>query len=267
MPTVLVTGAASGIGKATALFLLEKGWQVFGADQNAPGLEDLKAHGAFTSLLMDVTDEDSVRAARERVEAVTDGLDALVNVAGIFDHFPVSEGEYARFDRILKVNVGGAFLLVRTFLPRLHRKKGRVVNISSETALALMPLQVYGMSQRMLEVYTSVLRQELALLDMPVILIRPGAHKTPLLFRSAEMLGEIDANSLFVDVLEKGKRMGQDIIAKTKHEPISVAQKVYKALTVNRPRKVYEIHVSGNFRFLSFLPQSWQEKLLRMALK
>lgn len=133
--TIIVTGAASGIGKATASRIAREGGRVVAVDVSAERLEQLQAElpGVIT-VTGDITAQDSVDAI---VAAAGDRIDGLANVAGINDDFsPLGETSDAMWDRVLAVNVTGAFKLTRAVLPAMIAAgTGSVVNVTSEAGL------------------------------------------------------------------------------------------------------------------------------------
>lgn len=135
--TVIVTGAASGIGKATASRLAREGGRVIAVDVSADRLDQLKTELATTDIVTvtgDITDQASVDAI---IAAAGDTVHGLANVAGINDDFsPLGETTDAMWDRVMAVNVTGAFKLTRAALPAmLAAGKGSVVNVTSEAGL------------------------------------------------------------------------------------------------------------------------------------
>ena len=132
---VVVTGASSGIGQATALCLAERGFRVFAGVRKTEDGESLrtKSAGRIVPLILDVTDAVSVAAAAESVRAQLGdhGLDGLVNNAGIATPAPV---EYMTADvlrRQFEVNVFGQVAVIQSFLPLIRRAGGRIVNVGS----------------------------------------------------------------------------------------------------------------------------------------
>ncbi|GAA3912480.1 SDR family NAD(P)-dependent oxidoreductase [Microbacterium invictum] len=135
--TLIVTGAASGIGKATASRIAREGGRVVAVDVSAERLEQLKAElpsAEIITVVGDITAQESVDAI---VAAAGDRIDGLANVAGINDDFsPLGETSDAMWDRVMGVNVTGAFKLTRAVLPAmLDAGKGSVVNVTSEAGL------------------------------------------------------------------------------------------------------------------------------------
>ena len=262
---VLITGAAGGLGKAMCQQLQKTGFRVFATDLKVDGIPSSEG---IIPIAMNVSDPQSVARALAEVRQSTDGLDGLVNNAGLFDQFPLAEGQTDRFERLLQVNVLGAQRVTEAMFPLLLARKGRVVNISSESVLALMPMQTYALSKRMLEVFSDVLRQEFRLLDMHVAVIRPGAHRTPFLEKSREALNRVPGDSAFRKTLEIIRSEGQAVLDRmTHHPPADVAAAVHRALTDAPPRAVYPVHVSPTFRLLARIPRPIREYLLRRRLR
>ena len=131
--TVLLTGAAGGLGSCTARHLCEKGWRVLAADVNDQALAALAGTAGITPVHMDVTDQASISAGLRQVETLADGLDGLVNLAGIITMGSLIEMDEATLYRVLNVNAIGCYRVNRTFFPLILRRRGRIVNLSSET--------------------------------------------------------------------------------------------------------------------------------------
>jgi NAD(P)-dependent dehydrogenase (short-subunit alcohol dehydrogenase family) len=168
---VIITGAASGIGAATAEALRERGAEVVGLDLNAG--EDLIA--------CDVTDQSSVDAAvAEAIKRLGGGVDALVNCAGI--GLPQSATEKPGPDalRVLDVNLLGTWRATAAALPALRAARGRVVNISSGLAYLAVPFATaYGASKRGVVGYSEQLRAEVGD-EITVTTVYPGYIRTPI---------------------------------------------------------------------------------------
>jgi len=128
----LVTGGASGIGEATCRALSAAGATVIIADLDGAGAESLAKQLAGASVLIcDIADEMSVKSVMAGVEA----LDILVNSAGIGLVGSIEETEAADFERLMRVNVAGTYLVTRALIPRLLASKGSIVNIGSVAGL------------------------------------------------------------------------------------------------------------------------------------
>lgn len=182
MNTVLVTGAARGIGLAAAKRFLAEGWRVLMLDRDAPGLD--AAHRALETNLAhavaaDVSLEaDCARAAAE-AETFAGRLDALVNNAGIAEFRPILETTPALWREIMAVNLDGPFLMTNACAPLLARAGGAVVNIGSISGVRASTLRAaYGTSKAALAHLTRQQAVELGALGIRVNLVAPGPVET-----------------------------------------------------------------------------------------
>lgn len=141
----IVTGGAQGIGKGIALRLLEQGLAVVIADSDREAGEECRAElseqGSAVFIATDVGDEESAAACVERTARDFGRLDVLINNAAIADPMngPVAQLPLAEWERIIRVNLTGAFLMTRQAVPHLKRRGGRIVNIASTRALQSEP--------------------------------------------------------------------------------------------------------------------------------
>lgn len=266
--SILVTGATGGLGRATCDYLLERGWQVFAADFDKNALAALETKQDITPVFIDVTDNASVEAALNTVSDSVDSLDAIVNFAGILAVGSMIEIEEATLQRVLDVNVMGTFRVNRAFFALLKARKGRIVNISSETGWQSgAPFNgAYASSKHAIEAYSDSLRRELALLDMVVIKIQPGPFKT-------EMVASIETNFSaaseaswnFSEVLERMKAMAVREGNKG-HDPALLARVIHRALTDPRPKPAYSVKPDPARSLLEHLPTRWADALLKKVL-
>lgn len=263
---VLVTGAGSGLGKAIALYLASRDIRVFCTDMNESSLV-FNNNPNISTTVMDITDDNSIKHARKVIQETFSGLDGIVNNAGIFDQFPMVEGDTARYENIIQVNVIGAYRVSNAFFPLLYKNRGRIINISSETAKTLLPFQTYGSSKYMLEAWSNVMRMELKLLNMYVSLIRAGGHKTALMKKTLEVLQNVPEDSMFRKALEKIKKTGGKKVMDVKNDPLDVAKTVYRALSAKKPKKIYSVNESALFKFLPLLPEWLKEYVIIKTLE
>jgi NAD(P)-dependent dehydrogenase (short-subunit alcohol dehydrogenase family) len=184
VPTALITGASTGIGRATALRLASSGWEVLAGVRGAEAGERLVADapsGAIVPLSLDVTDSSQIAAARERVEQDGGRLDALVNNAGIGVGGPLELISEEELRKQFDVNVFGQIAMTRALLPALRRAQGRIIFISSIGGLVAMPFTApYGASKHAVEAFADALRVELRTSAVQVALIEPGSVATPI---------------------------------------------------------------------------------------
>ena len=262
MKTVLVTGAAGGMGTAICRRLTKEGWVVFALD-----LREMKMSGVI-SFCCDITDLSSLEQAREAFGRQFDHLDAIVHAAGIYDLDALSEMEDARFRRIFEINVFGAYRINRLFTP-LMQEGGRVTIITSELA-PLNPLPftgIYAVTKAALEKYAYSLRSELALRGISVSVVRPGAVNTGLLGVSTSALERFCLNT---EHFAPNAQHFRDIVNRVEAKsvgPEKIAELVWRSLSAGRPRYLYNINRNPLLRLMSALPDHMQVWILKLILK
>lgn len=250
---VLVTGAGGGIGSAVVDCLLKNGFSVFGLDLHDSGI----SHPDYRFIQTDITSTESTAAACAEVSRHTDALDGIVNTAGIVFMGSLVEEDAELMQKILDVNVSGMARINRVFFPLLEKKKGRIVNFSSEYGIfCSIPFHgYYTASKHAVECYTDSLRRELNYLGMKVIAIRPGAVNTSMTHGTVPAFERIQATTTHF-----GKTyaiLAPLLTGATKHPvaPEVIAGRVLKALTVRHPKRAYNIHQDIRVRILSALPE------------
>lgn len=263
MRSVAITGAAGGLGSATVRRLAGNGWRVFAADLDSPALHALGSD-RIVPIAVDVTDEASVSTLAERVSAETSTLDAVVNFAGILGIGPLVEIEPRDFRRVIDVNLVGGFLVNRALFPLLHAAKGRIVLLSSETGWqTAMPFNgPYAISKHAVEAYGDALRRELAMLDVDVVKIQPGAFKTGMV---DSIMQRFDALANRSQHYGKVLRLAQKRIPQEERRagnPDDLAALIEKVLTVRQPRPAYRIHTNPQAAALNALPTRVVDRLL-----
>ena len=176
---ILITGASSGIGKATALKLQAQGNIVYGAARRIEKMTDLAAAGVHV-LKLDVTDEATLVAAVKTIEVEQGRLDVLINNAGYgsygaLEDVPLAEGEYQ-----FKVNVFGVMRLTQLVLPIMRaQQRGRIINVASIGGKIYQPLSAWYMgTKHAIEGMSDALRMEVAPFGIDVSIIEPGGIKT-----------------------------------------------------------------------------------------
>jgi NAD(P)-dependent dehydrogenase (short-subunit alcohol dehydrogenase family) len=183
MRAALVAGASSGIGAACATRLAQSGWRVFAGVRRSGA-----APAGTEEILLDVTDDDQIRAAADRI----DQLDALVNNAGIAIAIPLEFIPLDELRRQLDVNVVGQVAVTQAFLPQLRRTRGRIVFVGSIAGRSALPfLGAYAASKHALEAVADALRLELRPFGIDVSIVEPGTIKTPIWSTSAELAASL----------------------------------------------------------------------------
>jgi NAD(P)-dependent dehydrogenase (short-subunit alcohol dehydrogenase family) len=184
--TVIVTGAASGIGRASAIRLASEGASVACLDQDAAGLEQTAALLARSerevlSVRCDISQESEVAAAVERVIGRFGKLDLLCNIAGILRADRSVELSLENWNRVIGVNLTGTFLMCRTALPHLLSTRGAIVNMASTAALGSHPwMAAYAASKGGILSLTRALAVEYVKQGLRVNAICPGGTETPI---------------------------------------------------------------------------------------
>ena len=248
-PHVLVTGASSGIGRATVLRLATSGYHVFaGVRKPADGAALAEAGtGEVTPVILDVTDAQQITSA---VMIIADhvgdaGLAGLVNNAGIGVFGPLELIPIEQFRRQLEVNVTGQLAITQAALPLLRRGRGRIVMIGSIGARFTPPfIGPLAASKSTLTTMSNALRQELAPWDIRVTLVEPGSIRS----EAVDKL-ESDARTVMNDATAQGRALYENAFLHLVgffaglHEkgssPDIVAKTVEHALRVTRPRSCY----------------------------
>lgn len=182
---ILVTGAASGIGQATALRLLSEGAVVVAADISADGLSATQAGAGadadrLTTMPLDVGNEDSVIDGVCRAVETLGGLDSLVNAAGILRAWHTHETSLEQWNQIINVNLTGTFLVVREALPALlANARSAIVNFSSTSASFAHPyMAAYAASKGGIQAFTHSLALEYAKQGLRAACVAPGSIKS-----------------------------------------------------------------------------------------
>ena len=247
MPSVLVTGAARGIGRAAALRLATLGWEVYAGVRTPADGEDLATaapQGRVTPVLLDVTDATQLAALDD---VLGERLDAVINNAGIGVSSPVEGVRLDELRRQFEVNVVGPVAVTQAVLPRLRASGGRVIFISSVSGRVSSPLMgAYSASKYALEALADSLRIELRPWGVNVTLIEPGAIDTDLWRTAPEMLDATEAQ--LSDELRAlyrthfvGARATVSRIQKQTAPIEKVIDAIEKALTSPKPRARYVV--------------------------
>ena len=291
MPAALITGASTGIGRATALRLARGGWTVLAGVRDPAAGEMLQQElsegsaggdggGRLIPLTLDVTDAEQISAAARRVEGeaadssapAQGGLDALVNNAGIVVGGPLELVPLPELRRQLEVNVVGHVAVMQAMLPALRRSRGRIVLVSSVGGRVATPfLAPYQASKHALEAIGDALRLELRSSHVRVALIEPGSVATPMWDK-----GRDDADRVTIPPQLQGQyghvpgAMSKVIedTARRGVPPEQVAQTIEQALTAPRMKARYVVGRDARAIVLlhSLLPDLLFDRVVRRAM-
>ena len=266
---VLVTGATSGIGRATALDLARAGHRVFATGRRAAALASLEKEAAglmLEGLVMDVTNRASIASVKAEIDARTEGygVDAVVNNAGYGVGGPLEEVSDEALRAQYDTNVFGLMAVTRTFLPRMReRRHGRIVNISSVGGRVTLPLLgAYNSTKYAVESLSDALRIELRPFGVKVVIIEPGSIATEFAEVAMDSIpsakGSPYAGAL-ADAAGFRKMFDNTAVA-----PSHVTSAVIEAIESRSPsaRYVRPWRTYAMLWFMRLLPTSWVDAVL-----
>jgi len=275
---VLVTGAASGIGKACALRLDRESYRVFAGVRDLRKAEDLRkeAGPGLMTVLLDVTIEEHVRAAAQLVRDALgreDGLFGLINNAGIALPGPVEFLPLESLRRVFEVNVIGQVSVIQAFLPLLRKSRGRIINIGSGSSRFALPfIGSYAASKFALRALNDSLRREVRPWNVSVILVDPGFTDTDIrekgIAEANKILGDLppEAKDLYARPFSAGLKVM--IKAYERATPADkIAGIILRVLQAKRPRLHYEAGALISFaRLADYIPARLADRLVWRVL-
>ena len=277
MPVALITGASTGIGRATSLRLAASGWTVLAGVRDPAAGERLTQEapeGRVIPLTLDVTNPEQIAQAVERVREQTTkgGLDGLVNNAGIGIGGPLElvSGEDLR--RQFEVNVFAQVDMTKAMLPALRLASGRIVFVSSIGGRVAMAFTApYAASKHAIEAFGDALRVELRTSGVQVALVEPGSVATPIWDKSRAEADRIEIppelQKQYGHVLAAMDKVLEDT-ARRGVPPEQVAATIERALTSGRMRARYVVgrDAKAMLALKRLLPDLVFDRLARRAL-
>jgi NAD(P)-dependent dehydrogenase (short-subunit alcohol dehydrogenase family) len=270
--TVVVTGASSGIGEATARHLAQLGFDVRAGVRKPQDGERLRSD-RIEPIMLDVTDAGLIAAAREELGGQP--LAGLVNNAGIavsgpLEHLPIDSLRHQ-----LEVNLVGQLAVTQALLPALRAARGRIGNVSSIGGRMALPLAgPYAASKFGLEGASDSLRRELQG-AVDVILVEPGGVKTPIWGKGLSAADELqsqmppEAERDYGTIIRAMRREVAKVESETGLEPEEVAEVIGRALTARRPRARYLVGREAKTRayLAQLLPDRVMDALVARTLR
>ncbi|MGB6087640.1 SDR family NAD(P)-dependent oxidoreductase [Parvibaculum sp.] len=257
----VITGAASGIGRATAIELARRGARVAVTDVNRDGLAETEAlikaaGGEVTTYLLDVADRDAFHAFAQEIEETQGGADIVINNAGVAQIARVEDLTYDDFEWVMNIDFWGMVYGTKAFLPQLQAKgSGHIVNVSSLFGLLAVPSQAaYNSAKFAIRGFTEALRHEMRGTEIRVSCVHPGGIKTNIV-RNARFLQSTQATEREEAVT------GFDRIARTTPERAGIV--IVDGIEKNRERILIGMDAKIIDLLQRLMPASYGKLLFR----
>lgn len=263
MKDVLVTGAYGGMGRAVVQALKTQGFRVFALDRKIGAAEE-----NIIPIEGDITTEDGVKNALEKVKSHTDHLQGILHFAGIYMLDSLVEMDADAFKKIFDVNLYGVYLINKHFLPLLDAGSRILITTSELAPLDPLPFTgIYAVSKAALDKYAYSLRMELQLLNISVSVLRSGAVNTGMLGVSTDALDRFCQNTaLYTCNAARFKKIVDRVEARC-IPPEKLAKKAVGILAKRRPGFCYSINRNPLLLLLNLLPKRLQLWIIRIILR
>lgn len=238
--TIIVTGASSGIGKATARQLLKEGHTVYGLARRVEKMDDLVTLGG-KALCVDITNHKQVHETITNIIETEGTIDVLINNAGYALYGAVEEVSYEQAKQQFEVNLFGLAEVTKAVLPVMRKKRsGKIINVSSIGGRVYGPLASwYHATKFGLEGWSHALRLELNQFGIDVVIVEPGVIKTGFTGAMDHKFGEREQSpykeleNVVINMVKNTNRPGQY------SEPTVIANTISKAIRSKRPKTIY----------------------------
>jgi len=247
-PVAVVTGANSGIGRATAVHLASHGYRVIGTVRGLNKITKANSMAADAGVSLewvelDVADDDSVRAGFDRIHSMVDHVDVLVNNAGVGGNAVIEECPPSLYQEVMNINLCGASRCAQAVLPSMReRQSGTIVNVSSVVgrfaALAQAP---YVASKWALEAMSEGLAQELAPWGIRVAIVEPGITKSAIFAKNVDAPNSSGAYDMHYRRLFQFYAAGMANAT----DPFEVGAVIQQAIETDSPRLRYPVSWGG----------------------
>ena len=267
----LVTGASSGIGKATAIALRAAGFITYATARNPQTLSDLAAQGCRV-LPLDITDEVSMLAAVREIEATHGAISVLINNAGYNQIGPLEELTMEQIRRQFETNVFGLLRMCQLVLPGMRSQGyGRIINVSSMGGNFTTPGNgAYHASKYAVESLTDALRYEVQPFGVDVVSVQPTGVRTPFVEKLYALMPQTGNDSPYAAFKRNMEAQIQQMFSGNAWgilNPEDVAKVIVQAVLVRRPQTRYRVGLSGKMfiwvrRLLS--DRAWDALMARM---
>ena len=271
--TVLITGASSGIGKVTALYLAEKGYRVIGTSRSIERLEGLQSDAtnrslSITAIEMDINSNEGVARVLPKLLADVGGIDVLVNNAGYSLWGPLETVSMREIKAQFETNVFAALRLTQAVLPYMMEKgRGKIINVSSVLGRMGTPFNgAYASSKFALEGLSESLRSELWPFGVRVSIVEPGLFSTDFQKNQVISEGTKVEDSHYSQYIENyiGHHHKFDRFAS---DPVQVAKVIHKILRLRNPSFRYPVGVEARAGMIGarLIPEKLFQSMVRRA--
>ena len=241
---VLITGASSGLGRATTELLASRGYFVYAGARKDKDLAELNEIENVQSVRLDVTVQEDIDAAVAFIRSEGRGLYGLVNNAGVVVLEPLIEIDEETFDFQMDVNVYGPYRITKAFAPLIIESNGRITTISSISGVLSSALfGPYSMSKHAMEAFGDSLAAEMQKFDVHVSLIEPGTYSSNIGASLAKRIEERDQSfeeSQYKEEIAGALQWATETLANS-GDPMEVAETVHDALFEENPKRRYMI--------------------------
>ncbi|WP_432714132.1 oxidoreductase [Pedobacter sp.] len=267
--TVLITGASAGIGKATAVYLAQNGYNVYGAARRTDKMQDLETYG-IKPIALDVTKDESIVLCVDQILKEAGSIDILVNNAGFGSYGAIEDVsmEDARYQ--LEVNVFGAMRLAQLVLPKMRENKfGKIVNMSSVGGKNSFPLGGwYHASKFAIEALSDAMRREVKQFGVDIIVIEPGGIKSEWGNIAFESLRHVSGKTAYKE-LAAGVEKFFGATTNSLPEPVIIAKLIKEGIEAKSPKTRYSggYMATPSLFMARFIPDKWQDKIIASQMK
>lgn len=236
---VLVTGASAGIGKATAIYLAQNGYKVYGGARRADKLAELKGYGIIP-ITLDVTNDSSIVSCVDYILGESGSIDILVHCAGLGSYGALEDVPLQEARNQLEINLFAAARLTQLVLPGMRKNKfGKIVNISSIGGKVGLPMgSWYHASKFALEGLSDSLRNEVRQFGIDVIVIEPGGTKSEMKGLGAVDLMRVSGDTVYGELASGLAKMYREM-EKNDSDPLVIAKLIRTGIEAKNPKTRY----------------------------
>lgn len=237
--TVLVTGASAGIGKETAIYLAQNGYNVYGVARRIEKMQELKKIGIRT-MVMDVTKDVSIIDGINQILSEAGSIDILVNCAGLGSYGALEDVPMQEAKNQMDVNLFGVARLIQLVLPQMRKNRyGKIVNISSVGGKVGLPMgSWYHASKFAIEGLSDCLRNEVKQFGIDVIVIEPGGTKSEMTEIGISDLMRVSGKTIYRNLAKSISKMYSDM-AKNAVGPLVIARLIRTGIEAKYPKTRY----------------------------